>query len=90
MILPTTLAIQYSLSNSTHRAEFMFELLPRERVAAEVSAGRETNKNLRRRTVGGDSAHLFSRDLISKTTKMWKWQIAMIRLILWDIRVHKC
>jgi hypothetical protein len=68
----------------------MLELFPCERVAAEIGAGGDRDRDLGRRTIGEDSAHLFSRDLISKTMKMWKWQIVMIKLILGDIRVHKC
>ncbi len=68
----------------------MLECLPRERVAAELGAGSEVERDLGRRTIGEDSAHLFSRALISKTTKMWKWKSVMIRSIWVDVRVHKC
>jgi hypothetical protein len=44
----------------------MLELLPRERVAAEINAGSEADGNLGRRSIGEDPAHLLSRALISK------------------------
>ena len=47
----------------------MLELLLCERVAAEVRAGGEVDRNLGWRTIGEDSAHLFSEAQISKTTK---------------------
>lgn len=60
-------------SNSTHRAEFMLKSFLRERVAAETCAESEVDRDLGRRTIGKDSAHLFIlRALISTATKIWK------------------
>jgi hypothetical protein len=47
----------------------MLELFPCERVAAEIGAGSDRDRNLGRRTIGEDSSHLVSRVLISKATK---------------------
>ena len=47
----------------------MLEYLLRERVADEVGAGSEVDRDLVRRTIGEDSAYLFSKVLISRRRK---------------------